>query len=152
LLVGLLDDPDGLLPVGPNSRSAMRMVFTSVDDVVKQNPRSAILSRRPKSTPRRTVELPLSDDSTTRRTTAALDSDTELAEAWRGTRPPTAIIYMWAVPNNQLAQPKRDHPDGQRLQRTIILLVEPMLNTGACINIAQPVQGDAHARIMPHPT
>jgi hypothetical protein len=81
----------------------MRMVFTSVDDVVKQNPRSAILSRRPKSTPRtgpwNYLYLTI---STPRRTTAALDSDTELAEAFgAGTRPPTAIICMWAVPNNQ---------------------------------------------------
>jgi uncharacterized protein YdeI (YjbR/CyaY-like superfamily) len=81
----LLDDPDGLLtPVGPNSRSAMRMVLTSVDDVVKTEPtiRDFIAQAEIYTAQGREITFDPDDLDAPEELTAALDSDTELAEAF----------------------------------------------------------------------
>jgi uncharacterized protein YdeI (YjbR/CyaY-like superfamily) len=81
----LLDDPDGLLtPVGPNSRSVMRMVFTSVDDVVKTEPviRDFIAQAKIYTAQGRKITFDPDDLDAPEELTAALNSDTELAEAF----------------------------------------------------------------------
>ncbi len=86
----LLSDPDGLLtPDGPNSRSAMRMVFASLDDIAKTEPaiRGLVAQAENYTEQGHKISFAKDDLDMPEELIAALDDDPELAEAYAALTP-----------------------------------------------------------------
>jgi uncharacterized protein YdeI (YjbR/CyaY-like superfamily) len=127
----LLDDPDGLLtPVGPNSRSAMRMVFTSVDDIAKVGPaiHDFIAQAETYTAQGRKISFDPDDLDAPEELTEVLDADSELAEAFdtltlgrkRGYYLHVGCAKRSATRTSRIQKAKPPHPNRKRLQRTIV--------------------------------
>lgn len=117
----LLDDPDGVLEeVGPNSRAARRMHFTSVAEVKKRKKTVEDYVARAVEVEQSGAEVgPAPEPDLAEELQDALDQDPRLKEAWEGLTPGRRRAY-----NLHIAGAKQSKTRASRVEKHIPKILE----------------------------